>query len=191
VKKVVCFIGPSGVGKTSYIKRLMKNFCFFLPDVVTTRIPRTDDDQRYNYVSKEKFSAMIATGKFIEWDKYNTYYYGTLEESVHRILSLEENGCVFDLTPQGYRQILEKIPEAIAIALLPDDISWLKKRLIERNTDGSREIEDRTSILESYIEEVKNLGIFVVEAKYAPSSWDATFEEIVAIINNNVTKEDE
>jgi len=184
VNKIVCFVGPSGVGKTSYIKRLVRAFGFQVPAVVTTRKSRVDDGQNYIYLSKSEFLRMISEKKFIEHDSYNGYYYGTIKDTVMEIFhSSKACGCVLDLTPEGCRQVKAVIPEAIIISLLPDDVGWLKKRLFERGFDSSKAIRQRTKILESFIEDVKNLDSRIIYCNYNPESWDSTFSEIVSIIN--------
>lgn len=187
---LVCFVGPSGVGKTSYAKRLIEGFGFQVPSIATTRKPREDDGNNYIYLDEAKFLRMISDECFIEWDRFNGYYYGTLKESVMLILnSPEAKGCVLDLTPKGCKQIKATIPGAVIIALLPDDMGWLKKRLFERGTDSAETIKQRSQILEAFIQEVENLNTQVVYCNYAPESWDPTFEKIISILNLKPAKE--
>lgn len=72
-KKVISFVGPSGVGKTSYAKRLIEKHDFVLPTVATTRCPRTDDSNHYLYVTEATFLKMAISDNFIEWDNYLNY----------------------------------------------------------------------------------------------------------------------
>ena len=184
MKPIVCFVGPSGVGKTSYARRLVQNFNFQIPSVATTRKPRQDDGSCYIYLNESEFLRMISNGKFIEWDSYNGYYYGTLKESVLTIINSQKaGGCVLDLTPNGCRQVKATISETIIIALLPDDPNWPKKRLFERGTDDVSVIEQRTKILVKFIDEVKSLDAKCVYCNYSPKSWGPTFDEIVATLN--------
>lgn len=73
--KVVGFVGPSGVGKTSFAIRLVRQHKFGLPLVATTRQRRADDDERYRYVSDATFLQMADNGIFLEWDKYSNYLF--------------------------------------------------------------------------------------------------------------------
>ena len=181
---IICFTGPSGVGKTSYAKRLIEKYNFILPTIVTTRLKRTDDGENYMYVSEELFLQMLKNGSFVEWDKYLDCYYGTLLNNFNESLTLENvNGFILDLTPSGCNKIKEIYPLAIIIAILPDDSNWLIKRLISRNSQPLEEIERRTAILEEYIGEVKKLECDFIYANYSENSWDETFKEIERIIS--------
>jgi len=181
--KVICFVGPSGVGKTSYAKRLMKKYNFIFPSVVVTRKQRSDDDECYLYVNESTFIEMVNSGRFIEWDKYSNYYYGTLLQSVEEIKRLGyHSGIVLDLTPNGCRGVKRAIPDAIIIALLPDNPEWLYERLKGRSSQPLEEIRARTNLLRSYLDEIELLACKKVYASFSPDSWNQTFKEIEDII---------
>lgn len=177
--KVICFVGPSGVGKTSYTKRLIGKYNFGLPTVVTTRQPRSDDDGRYLYVTDPTFIEMVSSDYFLEWDRYSDYYYGTLLRSVEEFAnSVHHCGVILDLTPRGCRKVKKLIPTAIVIALLPDDPAWLFERLISRSSQSLEEIQRRTNLLKGYLDEVELLNCTKIYASFSPESWDKTFEAV-------------
>ena len=177
--KIICFVGPSGVGKTSFVNRLVQKYGFALPKVVTTRQKRIDDDGRYQYVNKSSFFHMIELNLFIEWDKYSEYYYGTLLESVE---ILRAKGVILDLTPKGYMQVVKKVSTAIIITLLPDNPKWLFNRLISRNSQTQSEINNRTNLLQNYLSEIELLRCKKVFVSFSPDSWNKTFEAIENIV---------
>jgi len=101
---------------------------------------------------------MVNSGFFLEWDKYSDYYYGTLAQSVKEIVdSKHPSGVILDLTPIGCQKVKKTIPSAVIIALLPDNPSWLFKRLISRNSQSPEEIQMRTKLLSSYLDEINLL----------------------------------
>jgi len=160
---------------------LKNEFGFITPTILTTRDPRQDDNSHYVYVDEVSFRNMIKSGDFLEWDQYGDYYYGTKKDGVYND---GDDDYVLDLTPAGCRQIQAKISDVIIIALLPDNPSWLEKRLFERGTNNKSEIEQRMKLLSDYIRQVEEMDIPIVRCKFLPSSWDATFQEIVNIINS-------
>lgn len=186
--RVVCLVGPSGVGKTSYAKRLVKKYGFAMPIVITTRQRRSDDSENYQYASESTFLEMINLGFFLEWDRYSNYYYGTLARSVEEVISSEHHcGVILDLTPAGCQKVKEVIPFAVIVALLPDDPIWLFKRLIDRNSQSPEEIHMRTKLLNNYLNEVNSLTCKKVYASFSSDSWDSTFEAIENIVFESET----
>lgn len=180
---MVCLVGPSGVGKTSYAKRLVEKYGFALPTVVTTRQRRADDSEHYQYVTESTFVEMINSDSFLEWDRYLDYYYGTLAQSVEEAIDSKDCcGVILDLTPSGCRKVLDAISSAIIIALLPDDPMWLFERLTSRNSQPMEEIQLRTKLLRNYLDEVNSLACKKVYASFSPDSWGRTFEAIEKIV---------
>ncbi|MBI2024246.1 hypothetical protein HYT00_02580 [Candidatus Giovannonibacteria bacterium] len=185
--KIVSFVGPSGVGKTSYAKRLIEKYNFVAPTAATTRQQRSDDDGHYKYVTESTFFKMVNSGAFLEWDRYSNYCYGTLLRSVEEIMSSSHRrGVILDLTPNGCRKVKEVIPHTIVIALLPDDPNWLLERLMSRNSQPPEEIQTRENLLMGYLDEINMLVNMLackkVYASFSPGSWDGTFETIEKIV---------
>lgn len=182
--KVICLVGPSGVGKTSFAKRLVDRCGLVLSPVVTTRSRRSDDDSRYQYISEVEFLGLVGKNYFIEWDKYTDYYYGTPAHSIPTATCehYDAPGVILDLTPTGCLKVKAVLPKAVIIALLPDDPVWLEKRLVSRNSQSPLEIETRLKLLQGYLREIERLNCERVYVSFDPSSWDTTFEVIARIV---------
>jgi guanylate kinase len=148
MKKIIVISGPSGVGKTTLYKRLLKEF----PDKLDFSISATTRQKRenevdgvdYYFISKENFEKLIKEDAFVEWAKVYENYYGTLKSEIERI-SDKNKWCLLDVDVQGGMNVKRVYPESHLIFILPPDMDELKRRIIERNLDSEKEIAIRLS----------------------------------------------
>ena len=152
--KLFVVAGPSGVGKGTIIKELIKeneNLKYSVSS--TTRKPRPGeiDGINYNFLSQNEFKNAIEKGQFLEWAIYNGNYYGTNQSTVNEAL---KNGksIILEIEIQGAIQIMEKCPEAVFIFILPPSYEELEKRLRGRNTEDEQTILNRLKITKKEME---------------------------------------
>ncbi|OGX07178.1 MAG: hypothetical protein A2Z88_01980 [Omnitrophica WOR_2 bacterium GWA2_47_8] len=182
-KPLVAFIGPSGVGKTSFSNRLILEHGFAQADVAHTRPSRIDDGPHHHFVDDVTFSRLEQGGAFLEVDTFTSYRYGTLAASVRVLLAdLKVSGVLLDLTPHGYDQVQAVYPDVVGIALVPDDPSWLKKRLKFRGAESAQDQEKREALLDAYLKSVLRLDISRITVSFEPATWDVTFLEILRLL---------
>ena len=137
--------GPSGVGKSSLLKRLLANHDNLRFSVsTTTRQPRVgeQDGVDYNFVTQEQFTADIEQDLFLEWAVVHGNYYGT---SKKQIQTMTESGLdvILDIDVQGSQNLMKKNIDGIYIFIAPPSIDELRKRLIGRGTDSEEVIATR------------------------------------------------
>ncbi len=109
-KKVVVISGYSGVGKSTLIKHVLKNFNQTKLSVsCTTRTPRPGeyDGQDYYFIDKNKFKTLIANNEFIEYTECFGNYYGTLKSEINQILD-NDLICILDIEFEGAYNVLVK-----------------------------------------------------------------------------------
>lgn len=133
---VIC--APSGTGKTTLSKRLLREFPRFAFSLsCTTRKPRPNeiDGKDYEFLSKEEFRRRRDTGYFAEWAEVYGNYYGTPLETTRNLLA-QGRDLLFDIDVQGASQLRRSIPGARLIFILPPSRAELERRLRERSTES-------------------------------------------------------
>ena len=136
---------PSGAGKTTIIRALMKNDPRLVFSVsTTTRAPREGEieGRNYYYVGKTEFCNMIDRNEFLEWAQVHSGYYGTSKKEVDRIWR-NEKIPVFDVDVQGAKNLRTALPGAVFIFIMPPTVSALAARLTGRNTENPEELSIR------------------------------------------------
>ena len=146
--KVFVITGPSGVGKGTLIRELLKR----LPDLelsisATTREPREGevDGRDYHFLSPAEFEARMRREEFLEYATYSGNSYGTLRTEVERRLSAGHS-VVLEIEVQGARQVRAAMRESIQVFIAPPDPAVLRQRLDGRGTDSAEAIDARLEV---------------------------------------------
>ncbi len=151
---LVVLSSPSGGGKTTICRRILKKHKDYLYSVsATTREKRRNEREGkdYFFLSLSRFRATIKRRGFAEWARVHGEYYGTLKKYVDQA-EREGRVALFILDVQGGMAMKKKYPESILIFLLPPSLRELQRRLIGRGTDKKDEVKRR---LETALKEVK------------------------------------
>src|ERR1700744_3714269 len=151
---VLVVSGPSGSGKSTLVERIMELPGTMASVSCTTRPRRATEatGKCYDFVTEAQFDEMVQRGDFLEYARvFGKHSYGTpkrwLEESRKRGLDL-----VLEIDVQGAKQVKEKLPEAVAIFILPPSREELERRLRSRGQDSDEEIARRLAKARDEIE---------------------------------------
>lgn len=142
---VLIVSGPSGSGKSTLVQRVL-DLPGTMPSVSCTTRPRRATEASgkcYDFVTEEEFGAMVTRGEFLEYAQvFGKHSYGTpkkwLEESRRSGLDL-----VLEIDVQGAAQVKQKLPESVAIFIVPPSRQELERRLRSRGQDADEEIARR------------------------------------------------
>jgi guanylate kinase len=145
--KLIIFSAPSGAGKTTIVKHLLKKFPSLSFSIsATTRESRGDEmhEKDYYFISKEAFLHKVAHQEFVEFEEvYNGTFYGTLRSEIQRIWN-EGKHVIFDIDVEGGLRLKRKYEEnALAIFVQPPSLEVLKERLTGRGTDSEAKLRER------------------------------------------------
>ena len=134
---------PSGAGKTSLVRRTVKELSRLAVSVShTTRgiRPGETDGEDYHFIDRDAFERMIEAGQFLEYANVFGNYYGTSIDSVKALLA---NGTdvILEIDWQGAEQVRKALPEAVSIFILPPSRAALLERLRGRGQDSDDVID--------------------------------------------------
>ncbi len=161
---LVVISGPSGAGKDSIVNNLKKFYKNYWVSVsMTTRDMRPGDVEgvSYFFIDNDTFEKRIQDNKFLEYAKYNDYYYGTPKD---KILDKLNQGIdvILVIEIQGALKIKEILPETLFIFVLPPSMKELKRRLIARGTENNEKIIQRFTRAYQEINEVTKYNYVVI-----------------------------
>jgi len=148
--KLVVISGPSGVGKTTILRRLLADLPHLTPSVsATTRPPRVGERNGvdYHFIPAEEFERRRAGGDFLECCQVygRQYWYGTLVDEVTPRLAAGE-WVVLEIDVEGTLSILARYPEAITIFVEPSHPDQLLERLRGRGTESPEAMARRLEV---------------------------------------------
>ena len=186
--KVIIFSAPSGSGKTTIVRELLKRFPQFEFSVsATSRAPRGCERHGcdYHFMTHEEFMRAVAENRFVEWEEvYQGTCYGTLRSEVERIWA-KGNIIVFDVdviggstsnassatTPARYSSCRPRSGE-------------LRRRLVCRGTDAPEVIDRRVAKAEFELTKAPEFDHIVVN-----DSLDEAIRETTAIIDQFIARQ--
>jgi len=142
---LVVVSGPSGVGKSTIVDRVLGRFPDIVASVsVTTRPPRGGERDGFDYffVTREEFEKRRDAGDFLEWAEVHGNLYGTPAAFVENRLA-EGTSVILEIDIQGGMSVRGRFPGAVLIFLVPPDLGTLRARLDGRATDDESVIRRR------------------------------------------------
>ena len=142
---IIVISAPSGTGKTTIVRELIKNNENLVASVsYTTRKKRANeiDGKDYTFVSSELFVSMVEEKSFLEHAKVFDCFYGTPKKEVEDSLNKGLN-VILEIDWQGAMQIKRGRPDCLMLFIIPPSKEELMFRLRKRGTDSDNEIRLR------------------------------------------------
>jgi len=139
---------PSGAGKTTLVERLVEQ----TPHIRMSRSytsrparPGETDGVDYNFVSRERFEALVAAGEFLEWAPLYGHLYGTRAADTERMLTAGDD-VVLVIDVQGARKVRASGMTITSVFLMPPSQDVLEQRLRGRRKDSEADIQRRLQV---------------------------------------------
>lgn len=147
-RKAIIFCAPSGSGKTTIVKHLLKNnpdLGFSISASTRDKRGRTEQDGKdYHFLTPDEFKEKIINHEFIEWEEvYEGNYYGTLKSEIDRVWN-EGKNVIFDVDVKGGLKLKEYFGKhALAIFVKVPNMEILEQRLRDRGTESQDSLSRR------------------------------------------------
>ncbi len=184
--KVILISGPSGVGKGTVVKEIVKDQNYVLSVSVTTRNPREGeiDGVSYFFTTKEDFLKRIENHLMLEYAQYNGNFYGTPKDYVEQTVAQGKN-IILEIEVQGVEQVKKLIPEAVSIFIMPDKAGVIEHRLRKRGTEDEQTIQNRLKIALNEMKQAHKYDYIVINGEL-----EKCIDDIKSVINAEQYKKD-
>ncbi len=179
---LIILSGPSGVGKGTVRKYIMKHHSFPLEFSIsmTTRAPRPTETNgvEYYFVSKEEFQRNIDEDNFLEWAEFVGNRYGTPKDKVEELRNAGKN-VILEIEITGAEQVIKKVKDdrVISFFLTPPSLKHLEDRIRKRKTESEELIQKRLAKGRSEMAKAKNYDYIIVNDRIKRAG-----DEIISII---------
>lgn len=146
--KAIIFSAPSGSGKTTIVKHLLKvnpKLGFSISACTRDKRGRNEiNGKDYYFLTPEEFKEKIDNDAFVEWEEvYEGNFYGTLKSEIDRIWS-EGKHVIFDVDVKGGLHLKDYFGDsALAVFVKVPSLDDLKDRLRDRNTEDEKSLSQR------------------------------------------------
>jgi guanylate kinase len=177
VDQIACLyviVAPSGAGKSSLVAALLeRDPTIRLSVSYTTRPPRAGETsgREYNFVTREKFSALIAEGEFLEHAEVYGNLYGTSKRWIEATRAAGED-VLLEIDWQGARQVKKIFPDMTFIYILPPSIEVLRERLVKRGKDSAEVIERRLAAAREDLRHVHQADYVIINQDFGVAVTD-------------------
>lgn len=163
--KLIVIAAPSGCGKTTIAKAILKKYPAMLFSVSATTRPVRNGElngKDYFFLTKAEFEGRIRIGDLVEWEEIYDNYYGTLKSEISRALQ-QGRIMLFDVDVKGALSIRRHFPnDSILVFVKPPSLEALKQRLENRKTENLETIKRRLERVPMEMEQGQQFDFQVV-----------------------------
>ena len=177
--KLIVISGPSGVGKSTVLKRVMErtpNLHFSVSATTRPMRPGEVDGLNYFFVSREAFQQMISDGALLEYAEYVGNYYGTPVAPLDEALA-EGRDILLDIEVQGALNVKRRRPDAVLIFMLAPSFQDIEKRLTGRGDTAPDLVRGRLERARWEYTQAANYDYLVIN-----DDVDKAAKEIISIL---------
>ena len=158
---------PSGAGKTTLVERLVEQVPQLRMSRSYTSRPAREgetDGVDYNFVTRDRFNAMMANDEFLEWADVFGNLYGTSAKDTERLLASGDD-VVLVIDVQGARKVRERGLNACTVFVMPPSAEILEQRLRGRSKDSEAAIQRRLQVARDEVASYREYDFIVINSE--------------------------
>ena len=162
--QVLIVSGPSGSGKSTLVQKILELPGTLFSISCTTRQPRSAENpgKWYDFISEAEFDRMARLGEFLEYAQvFGKHRYGTPLKWLDQARR-KGHDLVLEIDVQGAAQVKQKLPEAVAIFIVPSSREELERRIRARGQDSEEEIARRLERARQEMQRYRDYDYIVV-----------------------------
>ncbi len=181
--RIVVVAAPSGSGKTSIAKEILRRYPTFRFSVSATTRPKRPaetDGKDYFFLDRAEFERRLAAGAFVEHETIYGNLYGTLRSEVDAALA-QGMHLMFDVDVKGALSIKRAYPEACLIFIRPPSVEILEQRLRARLTEDAETLRQRMARVPMEMDQARFFDHVVVNDVLATAT-----DEVDAIVKQHL-----
>ena len=170
---------PSGAGKTSLVKALvdsMDHISVSISHTTRTMRPGEQDGVDYHFVNRQKFTALVEQGEFIEYAQVFDHWYGTARSELAIQLQQGED-VILEIDWQGARQVRDSVEHCFSIFIVPPSRDALEHRLRGRAQDAEEVIQRRLSEAVAEMQHLAEFDYLVINDEF-----DTALDDLRSIV---------
>lgn len=179
--QLIIMSGPSGVGKSTIVKKVMENYpsLRFSVSATTREIrPGEVDGVSYSFISKEEFLDMLEKDELLEHAEYVGNYYGTPAKPIDEARNLGYD-ILLDIEVQGAMQVKAKRPDAVSVFIKAPSFEELERRLRGRGDTAEDKILGRLAAARREYQKIPEYDYVIVSEN---GRQEEAAEQLLAII---------
>ena len=172
---------PSGAGKTSVVKRLIKglgNLRVSISHTTRAKRPGELEGEDYFFVTVEQFKALLSNDGFIEHAQVFDNFYGTSKSYLEHLLS-QGLDVILEIDWQGAQQVRKLLPDSAWLFILPPSLDALKARLYARGQDEEDTIDIRMRAARDEMSHWDEADYLIINDQF-----DAALEALQALVRS-------
>lgn len=176
---MIIVVGPSGVGKSSFVDRITQELPQ-IKDVITftTRPMREGESEGnpYHFVSSERFKKLRDQDFFVEWAEVHGRLYGTPKQVIHECIKAGRP-VIMDVDVQGAATFVKEYPGCLTLFIHPPNMEELKRRIIKRESKAPADLEVRMANAERELKRADEFDVQLTNSDFTTSY--AEFKKVV------------